>query len=115
MGHDGAARLGGPAIRQHHQLRTVRAVYNLDNVGRVLSLGEAAYWLVLSMSAAILSHVPAILSSMMRCGLVIVDFAALRHSAACFLQAFAVRGLSDGSAVLLIAIGAHILSVHSWT
>ena len=33
--------LSGPAIRQHYQLGSVRAVQNLDNVGSVLSLGEA--------------------------------------------------------------------------
>ncbi len=40
------------------------------------------------------NHVSAICSSMMRCGFVIVDLAALRHSAACFLQALALRHLS---------------------
>jgi hypothetical protein len=41
MGRDEAAPLSGPAIRQHHQLGTVRSVHYLDDVSGVLGLGEA--------------------------------------------------------------------------
>jgi hypothetical protein len=67
------------------------------------------------MSAVIRSHVLAICSSMMRCGFVIVDLAALRHSAACFLQALALRGLSGAFAIRHDTHGGPILSVRSWT
>jgi hypothetical protein len=35
------AALGGPAISQHYQLGALCAVHNFDDIGRILSLGEA--------------------------------------------------------------------------
>src|SRR4051794_22335175 len=35
-----AARLGGPAIRQHEHLGSARSIHNLDDVARMPGLGE---------------------------------------------------------------------------